>query len=79
MQKIYLVRHFPNYLEIEELSNLPKKRIEAYYKKHRDLQFRHPHESYPYSERDLAFNSEFGTNAGKQLKEYFNAVERLFK
>lgn len=77
ISKIYLNRHFPKHLCLDDLRKLSLDRVKAYYKKHRHYIGQFDHDTYPYIDSDFRYNGEFDTNVCEQFKAYFNDIKRL--
>lgn len=74
---VYLHRHWPNRLPLEEAIKLPTHRLLAYYRKHygKRSAFKNGYPDTLKHANDDEYNSEFGTSAHQQFKGYFDALK----
>lgn len=76
-QSIYLNRHWPDRLDLEDAKKLPTPRLLAYYRKHiakrNSFAGGYP-EAYKHKNDD-AYNGEWGTSPQFEFQEYFNQLK----
>ena len=74
---IYLNRHWPNRLCLVNAKSLTTKRLLAYYKKYQQMRHKYSHDTYAYTQRDIEYNREFGTNVSKQINDYLDEIRMI--
>lgn len=77
LQNVYLDRLFPDRLDEIQLAKLPVHRLKAYYNKHRRIIGFAEDGVIQYSDADLKYNSEFNTDAKRQVSAYFDSIKKL--
>jgi hypothetical protein len=76
-KSIYLNRHWPERLSIDEAIKLPTKRLLAYYRKHyhKIKWFSTSYPEHLKHKNDNDYNGEFGTSPNMEFQDYFNQLK----